>query len=357
MRIAIGYSWFPHSLGFHFERAISTLGHDPVYVGLPAVSRAGYDNRVRVADLLDALSPRPDLFVWIDPGDRYFPPGIEDAPIPTACYLVDVHIGAWRTNVARCFDAVFVAQKDYVPAYRDAVGHDQVRWLPLAAAPDVHRDHQLPRTLDVGFVGSVTRAHRRAGSRLRRLDLVRSQFKTNDVFAPATPEEVGRIYSTSRIVLNSSIAGDVTMRVFEGAACGALMLTDSVANGLGELFKVGEEIAVYRDDADMLDQIRSYLADDVARERIARAGQSRVLADHTYAHRIARVVEAVTAPGFVRAGPMRNASARERFDNRRPIYAGLHMLDALFDDARAARVGAVARAAAAAPVVARRLLR
>lgn len=357
MRIAIGYSWFPHSLGFHLERAIASLGHEPIYVGLPEPRRPGYDSGVPLPALIEALAPRPDLYLWVDPAGRYFPPGIEDLPIPTACYLVDVHIGAWRKRAARCFDAVLVAQKDFVPAYREAVGHGQVYWLPLAAAPDVHRDHHLPRDLEVGFVGSVARAHRRVSSRLRRLNLARAHFRTNDVFASAAPEDVGRIYSRSKVVLNSSIAGDVTMRVFEGTACGALVLTDSVANGLEDLFHVGDEVVVYRDDADMLAQIRRYLADDAARERIARAGQARTLAEHTYAHRVARVIEVVTAPGFARAAPMRSASARERFANRRLVYTALHMLDALFDDARSMRINPPLSLAYSLPALARRLRR
>ncbi len=331
MHVAIGYRWFSTAAGFHFERALQALGHRVTYVGLPCAGRPGYDNSVSIRDVLDAAPEMPDLYLWIDPAGRYFPPGIEDLPVPTACYLIDVHLGHWRRQVARFFDAVFVAQKDYAGEFRQTAGHTQVWWLPLAAAPDVHRQHDLPRTFDVGFVGNLAIAHR-GTARARRLKLIAERFRTNDFYRQYTPAEVGQVYSQSRIVFNTSIAGDVTMRLFEGTACGALVLTDSVANGLDELFEVGRELAVYRDDADLLDRIAYYLDHEAERAQIASAGQQRTLAAHTYAHRAQAILDRVAAPQFERRAPMRSAAMAERLDARREVYTHLHMLDAILDD-------------------------
>lgn len=354
MHIAIGYRWFPTAAGFHFERALQALGHRVTYVGLPAAGRPGYDNSVSIREILDAGEELPDLYLWIDPAGRYFPPGIEDLPIPTACYLIDVHLGHWRRQVARFFDAVFVAQKDNVSGFRQAVGHEQVWWLPLAAAPDVHRQHDLPRIYDVGFVGNLAIAHR-GTARARRLKLIAERFRTNDFYRQYAPAEVGRVYSQSRVVFNTSIARDVTMRLFEGTACGALVLTDSVANGLDELFDVGHELAVYRDDAELLKQIAYYLAHEAERAQIAAAGQRRTLAEHTYTHRAQTLLEAIAASGFERRAPMRSAGASERLAARREVYTHLHMLDALLDDVRAAGlVSRLQRAWASLPCLIRR---
>lgn len=356
MHIAIGYRWFPTAAGYHLERALLSLGHQVTYVGLPARGRPGYDQSVPVTEIIAALPQRPDLYLWVDPAGRYLPPAIEDLPIPTACYLIDVHLGTWRDQAARFFDAVFIAQKDYLERFRRAVGHDQVYWLPLAAAPDVHRDHCLPRIYDVGFVGNIALAHR-GTARARRLKMIAERFRTNDFYRVYMPEEVGRIYSQSRIVFNCSIAGDVTMRLFEGTACGALVLTDAIANGLEELFEPGREIVVYRDDRDLLEKIAYYLANDEEREAIARAGQQRTLSEHTYAHRMARLVEKMTAADFRRLAPMRAASPQARWAARREVYTHLHMLDALLDEARERRYGPLGRLWTAAPCLLRRLLR
>jgi hypothetical protein len=355
MHIAIGYRWFLTSAGYHIERALQSLGHTVTYVGLPCSQRSGYDSTVPLDEILAALPQPPDLYLWIDPAGRYFPPGIQDLPIPTACYLIDVHLGGWRHQVARFFDAVFIAQKDYLDTFRRAVGHNQVYWLPLAAAPDVHYQHDLPRIYDVGFVGNVARAHRKT-ARARRLELISQRFRVNDWTRPYTPEQVGQVYSQSRIVFNTSIAGDVTMRVFEGTACGALVLTDSVANGLDELFEIGKEIVTYQDDADLLRKLASFVEQNDERESIARAGRKRTLAQHTYTHRAQMMLDTVAAPSFRRSAPMRLADASVRRAARRTIYTHLHMVDAILDEAQAARANSLARAWAVFPTLTRRLI-
>jgi len=355
MHIALGYSWFPTAAGYHWERALLERGHRVTFVGLGHEDRPGYEGTTPIDRIVERLPDTPDLFLWIDPADRYFPQGIEHLPIPTACYLIDVHIGGWRKAAAHFFDAVFVAQKDFVAEYAQAVGHGQVHWLPLAAAPDVHKDHRLERIYDIGFVGNLAAAHR-STARARRLALLAERYNTNDFYRHYPPAEVGEVYSRSRIVFNTSIAGDVTMRIFEGAAAGALVLTDAVANGLGELFRVGDEIAVFSDDDDLLAKAGHFLAQPKEREAIAAAGQRRVLAEHTYAHRVDRLLEVVTAPGFQQAAPLRGAPEAERRAARHIVYTRLHMLDAVLDEARAAGYGPVRRLWAAAPVLARRLL-
>jgi hypothetical protein len=354
MHIAIGYRHFASALGYHLERALRQAGHQVSYVGLPAPGRPGYDGGVPVPRLLDGLAPGADLYLWIDPAGRYFPPGIEDAPIPTACYVVDTHLGRWRQQAARFFDAVFVAQKDHVPLFRQAAGHDQVFWLPLAAAPDVHRDWRLERIYAVGFVGNIAAAHRKT-ARARRLKLIGQRFTTNDFYRAYSPEETGRVYSQSRLAVNTSIAGDVTMRIFEASACGALVLTDAVANGLADLFDVGREVVTYADDAELLDKANYYLRHDDERRAIAEAGQRRTLACHTYAHRAQAIVEAITAPGFRQPAPMRSAGSRGRQAARQDVYTHLHMLDAILDEARAAGDNPLRRLWAALPCLARRL--
>jgi spore maturation protein CgeB len=146
------------------------------------------------------------------------------------------------------------------------------------------------------------------------------------------------------------------MRIFEGAAAGALVLTDAVANGLGELFRLGEEIVVFDDDADLLAKVDHFLAHPDERASIAAAGQRRVLAEHTYAHRVDRLLQVVTAPGFQRSAPLRGAPEAECRAARHTVYTRLHMLDAVLDEAKIAGYGPVRRLWSTAPVLARRLL-
>ena len=335
MHIALGYSYFAATTGIHLERALRSLGHAVTYVGPPASGRPGYGHADPLPALLADLTPSVDQFWWVDSGGPYFPSGIEHLPLPTVGYLIDTHVGRWRPTAARFFDAVFCAQKDIVADYRRAAGHNQVHWLPLAAAPDIHRQLDLPPAYEVGFVGNINRAHR-GTARTRRLRLLADRYRTNDFWRFYPPDTIAQVYSQSRLVFNLSLAGDVNMRVFEGSACASLVVTDAIANGLSELFEIGSEIVTYADEKELLERIDYYLAHDDERARLAQAGYQRTQADHTYAKRAEQVLAAVTAPGFQRLAPMRSAESRERWHARRHIYTRLHMLEAVMAGTRAA---------------------
>jgi spore maturation protein CgeB len=75
------------------------------------------------------------------------------------------------------------------------------------------------------------------------------------------------------------------MRLFEATGVGAFLLTDWKQN-LGDMFDVGKELVAYRSSEECAELIDYYLAHDKEREAIARAGQARTLAEHTYLHRM-----------------------------------------------------------------------
>jgi spore maturation protein CgeB len=97
----------------------------------------------------------------------------------------------------------------------------------------------------------------------------------------------------SRITLNSHIdlagreAGN--MRLFEATGVGAFLLTDFKDN-LETLFAPDREVAVWRSVDDCLAAIDRTIGDDAARTGVARAGQTRTLAQHTYRHRTREIL-------------------------------------------------------------------
>jgi spore maturation protein CgeB len=106
---------------------------------------------------------------------------------------------------------------------------------------------------------------------------------------PVWGPEMYRVLASARVALNRHI--DVAegqannMRLYESTGMGAMLLTDS-GKGLGELFDVGSEVVAYEDVDDLVEKLRHYLDQDDERVRIARAGQQRTLAEHTYAERM-----------------------------------------------------------------------
>ena len=107
-----------------------------------------------------------------------------------------------------------------------------------------------------------------------------------------------RTLRDSRITLNvhagAANRSTSNMRLFEATGVGACLLTDA-ADDLGALFEPGREVATFRDAGECRGRIRALLADDAERETIARAGQARCLADHTFRHRAPRLVELARA--------------------------------------------------------------
>jgi hypothetical protein len=127
---------------------------------------------------------------------------------------------------------------------------------------------------------------------------------------------MARIYSASRVVFNRSIKDDVNMRVFEAVACGSLLLSnDLTENGQAEFFQDGMHHVTYRDSVGLLQKIADYLAHPYQRERIAAAGRAEALAEHTYRHRMERMLAeaaALLSRGMIATGAQRASSERAR---------------------------------------------
>jgi hypothetical protein len=81
-------------------------------------------------------------------------------------------------------------------------------------------------------------------------------------------------------------------RLFHAVGAGALALNDYFPE-LEEMFDIGREIVTYRfgNPDEMEDKLRYYLAHDVERERIARAGYERGRKQHTFVARIQQIFE------------------------------------------------------------------
>jgi len=79
------------------------------------------------------------------------------------------------------------------------------------------------------------------------------------------------------------------MRLFEATGVGAFLLTDFKDN-LDTLFDPDREVAVWRSIEECLKRIDHHLRDDDGRAAIARAGQTRTMAQHTYRHRAAEIL-------------------------------------------------------------------
>jgi spore maturation protein CgeB len=95
--------------------------------------------------------------------------------------------------------------------------------------------------------------------------------------------------SESRIVFNRHIDAAASyannLRLYEVCGSGAMLLTDWKVN-MDEIFSPGVECVTYRDTTECVDLAKFYLRNDEKRDKIAQAGHRRVIAEHTYEHRV-----------------------------------------------------------------------
>lgn len=281
----------PGTTGIHLGEAALAAG-----VGWPLPKQPGHHVFINEHNC-------EDDYLWVEAGNSSFPMDSGVAGCTTAGYLIDVHLHLRLSLLqATLFDTVFIAQKDYLPYFQ--ASHPNVHWLPLAAPKPLT---QLTRgkVFDIGFVGQSTRFRELLMNRLS------GTFKINDWRRHHTLEELGKVYSQSRIVINPAINRDVNMRFFEGMACGALVLTSSLANGVEELTS-GRKLFLTADlqNLSSLVELISDLLKSAKPEEIGRAGREWVMEGHTYDHRLAKVLSIMEkAP---REGPLRKASPSER---------------------------------------------
>ncbi len=80
------------------------------------------------------------------------------------------------------------------------------------------------------------------------------------------------------------------MRMFEATGCGALLFTDAGEN-MWQYFYDGVEAIVYNDPTDCVRLIEEYIHKPNEVLKIAKAGQDRTLAGHTYKYRMSFVAE------------------------------------------------------------------
>jgi len=264
--------------GFFLSEALKRLGHRVVDAEAFLPAGAGEVDLPAVLAQLPAAD-RPDLLLVVERlGTRRLPLNLENTKIPRAFYALDPHLNLyWHQKYASAFDCVFTTQRSSMSAFWGK--GRPVHWLPWAVNLESVFDHSLPRTFDIAFVGRLDQRRKR---RLI-LEALQSRFavriwgdhRDNEI----KNQEMGRIYSQARLVVNESIQGEVNLRVFETLAAGAMLLTEDVGPNLQGLFTPGEDLITYGPQ-DLLEKAAYFLHHEGERRAIAKKGRERVCAQH-----------------------------------------------------------------------------
>ena len=106
-------------------------------------------------------------------------------------------------------------------------------------------------------------------------------------------DELPQVYAASAINFNATslqMRAAINQRMFDAPAAGGFVLTD-FREQLAELFQVGEEVACYQEPGEIPELVQFYLEQPQVRERMTAKARQRVLAEHTYRHRVAVMLD------------------------------------------------------------------
>jgi len=99
--------------------------------------------------------------------------------------------------------------------------------------------------------------------------------------------------NTGLMVIQNSRWKEITRRIFEGMACGKMVLTDRLneSTGLSEMFVDGEDIVYYDEMFDCIEKMNYYNENEEERERIAHNGMMKVLHNYTQVQVVNKLIE------------------------------------------------------------------
>jgi hypothetical protein len=205
------------------------------------------------------------------------------------------------------YGRIFLSDPGYRQELTAAVGEERYAGeLGLAFYPPIHKPVEpLGSKKDLCFIGNRDQKRDAYLSALFQAGMapsvVGNYFLRHSLFwqhpssfRPAVSNErMGRVYAGHSISLNilaKVIREGTNMRTFECAGYGIPQLVE-YSEGIENYFEPGREIIVYSSPDEMVDKAKRLLTDRKALITMAERARSRALAEHTYKHRIARMLD------------------------------------------------------------------
>ena len=227
------------------------------------------------------LPARPPLIGWV--GDRFEPAA---------------------SSLAARFDAVAYTDSGLVAEHRRLEFATQAFYLPHAVNPHNRgRTGPMTRNAQMVFVGNPT-PHRRAlvsalsasvslyGPGWSRTEVGLHEIHKGRLAAADLAGVYGRHLAALNIRNEVNVLSGLNQRNFQPCLAGTPVITEAQAD-LQLCFDPGVETLVYQDAGELNSAYQRLRDDPMAARLIGEAGRRRVLGDHTYAHRLQRLLEIV----------------------------------------------------------------
>ncbi len=235
----------------------------------------------------------------------------------------DVAVPDWLLPRVKAADIFFTMSEGLVEVYRQY--NPNVFWLTQAFAPSFFQINNIMDKdkkkyfADVTFVGTLGSKSYYLQRRKYLNRVVKEGFKLK-WWGPRLPIKIatlplifgalGRSYGgefiwgqnyakvsrLSKIFLAFDAAPyirkSMSERIYMAVGCGAFYMCRHV-DGIEDVLEPGKEIVTFKTEDEMVDMISYYLKHDELRRSIARAGQKRVLKEHTYEVRFRQMMEII----------------------------------------------------------------
>jgi spore maturation protein CgeB len=275
---------------------------------------AGRTFETRFSKALASL--KPDLVLTVG-GIGLDPPALHALRVGSPATWVNWFPGDLRAarpakQLAAAYDRIYLSGTDVVEDVR-AHGASNAEFLALACDPSVHKPLRAkgPFRANVVFAGEATEHREELLTELVEFGLAlwgESWRKTSlrDYCRGTLPsvEDYVRANAGATVAVNIHHAslevppvrgGSLNERVFELAAIGVAQVVD----GRGDLaahFEDGREVLAFETPAELKGQVKRALQENSYRERLAGAARQRALSEHTYMHRLSRLLHEALRP-------------------------------------------------------------
>jgi MoaA/NifB/PqqE/SkfB family radical SAM enzyme/tetratricopeptide (TPR) repeat protein len=173
------------------------------------------------------------------------------------------------------FDRVVLLYDRHHAEFFQTAGLNQLFWFPGLTFPHDDKAVAAARTgatveSRIAFVGQTGICHPR---RIQMLSQLHAANLPLSVKAMSQREGIG-FYGSSLVGFNSSLNGDLNLRVFEILASGAMLLTDELApaSGLTDVWQKGRDLVTYASSAELVEKARHAIAHPEETKAIGAAG-------------------------------------------------------------------------------------
>ncbi|TVM00934.1 MAG: hypothetical protein CV087_11655 [Candidatus Brocadia sp. WS118] len=200
----------------------------------------------------------------------------------------------YSSVVAPHFDIVCTTANDALPKYKNMGISYKVIKTQWACNHELYVPYDIPKDLDICFVGQPH------GNRVEVLSTLLQNGLKLEVFGfgwenrPRIPfHQMVRLFSRSKINLNLSnsstlIGQQIKGRNFEIPGTRGFQLSSN-ADNLTEYYDDGKEIVIFNSVDELAEKAKYYLNHEDERNEIANNGYRRTIAEHTWQHRFEKI--------------------------------------------------------------------